>query len=173
MIDLAQSKHDNSLNKTILKILIGIVAITVSFFLFMHFSPTSVQAAPTGKPLDVCQYLGGCNKSIENLRPSGDSPQAITKGVFDLILQFVGFAVYLSAAVAVGFIVFAGYKIISSQGDETKTKAGYQTLTNAVIGFILAVLAATIITLIQSFLLNFDITKTTTTALNLLFTQLL
>jgi ABC-type phosphate transport system permease subunit len=144
--------------KTAIKILFGILALIVGFFLFVHFSPTVVQAAPAGKPIEVCQVLGGCIKNIEQFKPpSGNTPESFAKGAFKFILLFVTLAIYLASALSVVFIVLSGYKYITSQGDEKNTKPALETLKNAVFGLILALLSLTIVTLITQFIGNFQL----------------
>jgi Type IV secretion system pilin len=145
------------ITKLAIKIVFGILALILGFFLFMHFSPTVVQAAPAGKPIEVCKVLGGCIKDIDKFKPAGaNTPESFTKGVFKFIMMFVTLAIYLASAVAVAFIVLAGYRYITSQGDEKNTKAALETLKNAVLGLILAILSLTIVTLITQFIGNFQ-----------------
>jgi Type IV secretion system pilin len=148
-----------NINKVFIKAIIAFVTIALGFFLFLHFSPTVVNAAGTiGQPANVCQILGGCVSGIDQFKATGaNTPDSVTKSLFKFILLLVGYAIYLASAVSVVFIVVAGYRYITSQGDETSTKAALATLKNAVIGLALAILSLTIVTLLGTFLTNFKI----------------
>jgi Type IV secretion system pilin len=147
-----------SLNKLAIKAVVAALALILGFFLFMHFSPTVVQAAPTGKPIEVCGVLGGCIKNIEQFKPvGGNTPESFAKGAFKFILMFVTLAIYLASVVSVAYIVLSGYRYITSQGDEKNTKPALDTLKNAVFGLILAILSLTIVTFITQFIGNFQL----------------
>jgi Type IV secretion system pilin len=153
------SKHFNTISLGI-KTLIFVLALILGFFLFVHFSPTIVHAAPaaaTGQPIQVCEKLGGCLGGIDKFKSAaGATPESITKQIYNFVLMLVKIAIYLASVVSVVFIVFSGYKYITSQGDETATKSALKTLTSACIGLALAICSLTIVTFIGSFLTNFS-----------------
>ncbi len=118
----------------------------------------SVQNTATngGKPINVCGVISTCPTWIDTFKTSSSTPDTLAKSVVKLILIFVYFAIYVSAAVAALLIVFSGYRYITSQGDEKNTKPALETLKNAVIGFVLAVLSITIVTFLGNFLTSFS-----------------
>ena len=107
-----------------------------------------------GKPINVCGVISTCPRWIDAYKTESNTPESLAKSVVKFILTFVYFAIYVSSAVAVAFIVVAGYRYITSQGDEKNTKLALDTLKNAVIGLALAILSLTIVTLIGNFLTN-------------------
>jgi flagellar biosynthesis protein FlhB len=172
-----------NLTKAIIKIFLIAMAVIVAFVTFMHFTPTvahainpptpipRVPAADTttnitntattntgngGKPIDVCGVISTCPTWINDFKSSSNTPESLAKTIFKFILMFVYIAIYLSAAIATLFIVFAGYRYITSQGDEKNTKPALDTLKNAVIGLVLAILSLTIVTFIGNFLTTFN-----------------
>jgi hypothetical protein len=176
-------KLNSSLNltKTIIKILLIAIAAIVAFVVFMQFTPTVVHAqtgtstttpnprASTntnttvtntagngGKPINVCGVISTCPTWIDAYKSESNTPESLAKSVVKFILTLVYFAIYISSAIAVAFIVVAGYRYITSQGDEKNTKPALDTLKNAVIGLVLAILSLTIVTFIGSFLTNFN-----------------
>lgn len=79
------------------------------------------------------------------------SPTEVTgfgKLASDILLILTGIA----GAVAIIFIIIAGIKYITSAGDEKRLASATGTLTYAIIGLVVTVLAFTIIRLIQFFL---------------------
>jgi hypothetical protein len=69
-----------------------------------------------------------------------DSTGLLTHAI-NLLLAFLG-------VIAVLFIIIGGYKMIISRGDEKKFESGRQTVTYALIGLVVAILAFTMITVI-------------------------
>lgn len=171
-----------NMTKSITKVLLLILATIIAFGLFIHFTPTVARAqtdpttAPTpraplnkttnpprtanpgngGKPINVCGVISTCPRWIDAYKSESNTPDSLAKSIVKFILTFVYFAIYISSAVAVAFIVFAGYRYITSQGDEKNTKPALETLKNAVIGLALAILSLTIVTLIGNFLTTFN-----------------
>jgi flagellar basal body-associated protein FliL len=174
----AQKLNTNfDLTKSIVKILLIALATVLAFVIFMQFTPTVAHAANDpatpapqyntnnrvinspgngGKAINVCGVISTCPTWIEGFRNTSSSPDSLAKSIFKFILMFVYIAIYLSAAVAVVFIVISGYRYITSQGDEKNTKPALETLKNAVIGFVLAVVSVTIVTFIGNFLTTFN-----------------
>lgn len=54
----------------------------------------------------------------------------------------------LSALAAVGFIIFGGFRFITSMGDPEGIKNARNTIINAVIGLVLAIVSTTIVSFI-------------------------
>lgn len=65
-------------------------------------------------------------------------------------LVSIGFAVveimlFVAGIVAVAFIVYGGFKYVISQGNPDSTKSAKDTILNAVIGLVIAILATAIV----------------------------
>ncbi len=65
-------------------------------------------------------------------------------------LALVEILLRIAAIVAVAYIVYAGFLYITSQGEPDKAKSAQQTITNAVIGLIVSILATGIVAFIGS-----------------------
>lgn len=59
-------------------------------------------------------------------------------GLLDISLRLAGL-------VAVGFVVYGGFQLLTSQGDPEGIKHGRQTITNALIGLVIALLATALV----------------------------
>lgn len=73
------------------------------------------------------------------------TPQQLAKSIIE-------YALYLSAIIAVLFIIYGGYQYMFAAGSDDKAKAGRKTLVNAIIGLVIVVLAYVIIQVVYRFL---------------------
>ncbi len=62
-------------------------------------------------------------------------------GVIDILLRLAGL-------VAVGFVIYGGFRFVTSQGEAEGIKAARSTIINALIGLVITIFASTIITFI-------------------------
>jgi hypothetical protein len=70
-------------------------------------------------------------------------------------ILLIGMAVFedllrVAGLVAVGLVIYGGVRYITSQGDPDSTKGAQATITNALIGLVIAVMAATTISFIAN-----------------------
>jgi heme/copper-type cytochrome/quinol oxidase subunit 2 len=66
-----------------------------------------------------------------------------------LVNTIVNIAVPIAILCLVVLVVYAGYMLISSQGNPDKLKEGREVLTNAIIGFFIVVLSVVILVLLS------------------------
>lgn len=97
----------------------------------------------TGAQYDPCEVFGNCITGVDQYENTSAS-----RGIIGLILNFVYFLIYIGGALAVLFIVIGAYKMITSAGNDASYKSGKESVTNAVIGLILAIISVTIVTII-------------------------
>ena len=67
-----------------------------------------------------------------------------------LIEAIVDIAVPLAIICVVVLVVYAGYMLMSSQGNPDKLKEGKEILTNAIIGFLVVLLSVAILLIISN-----------------------
>lgn len=79
---------------------------------------------------------GKCN--INTDATGGTTPLLILMAVFDILL-------YLAGMLAVVFVVYGGFKMLTSAGEPGKITASRTTLFNALIGLAIAVLASQVV----------------------------
>lgn len=107
-----------------------------------------------------------CEHSILGLRPwyagldmedgctiASPSENELPAFVWKIVLNVLTDAFMVAGYVAVGFVVFGGYKYLMSGGEPSKVAQGKQTITNAIVGLIIAMLA-TLITNLAIMILN-------------------
>lgn len=67
-----------------------------------------------------------------------------------LILWVINTVLVLAGVVALGFLVYGGFKYITARGDEQETTEAKQTITGAVIGLVVIGIAAAIVNFVIS-----------------------
>lgn len=65
-----------------------------------------------------------------------------------LIIRIINASLILVAVVALGFLVYGGFRYITSRGDEQEVQAAKQTITYAIIGIVVIGIAAAIVTFV-------------------------
>lgn len=65
-----------------------------------------------------------------------------------IALAVAEIALRIGALVAVGFVIYGGFRFILSQGEPDKAASARRTIINALIGLAIAVLATTIVTFV-------------------------
>ncbi|MBP5204087.1 hypothetical protein J6Z48_00355 [bacterium] len=68
--------------------------------------------------------------------------------------KLLGYAVGLTAIVAVAILIFAGYSYITANGDEGKVKKATQAMVYAIVGMVIAFAANMIIRFVINNVLN-------------------
>ncbi len=109
---------------------------------------------PTPAPIDPCDVnsgVGGCllNSARYNTLTSKD-------GIVNFAIDLIRSLIYISAALAVGFIVYGGFLMLTSAGDDGKYGNGIKTLQYAVLGLIVIGAASTIVYVVTTLLQNFQ-----------------
>lgn len=69
-----------------------------------------------------------------------------------LATDIITILISASAAVSIIFIMIAGIKFVTSSGDEKKLASAQSTLTYAIIGLVVTILAFVIVRIVQYFL---------------------
>jgi len=70
----------------------------------------------------------------------------------ELATDIVTILISVAAAVSIIFIMIAGIKFVTSSGDEKKLASATSTLTYAIIGLVVTILAFVIVRIVQYFL---------------------
>jgi cytochrome bd-type quinol oxidase subunit 2 len=78
------------------------------------------------------------------------------------IVTFINYFLLILGLVAVGFIIYAGVKMLTSQGNETKVKEGTKMITYAIIGLLVIFLAYAIVAWVANVTPNTNPTPTGT-----------
>lgn len=79
--------------------------------------------------------------------------EIVNFGISDIpliALALVDIALRLAGLVAVGYIIYGGLQFVYAQGEADKTKKARQTIINAIIGLVIALLSSGIVAFIGS-----------------------
>ncbi len=91
-------------------------------------------------PLCVPNGPGFGNDSIANANSAGG-----------LAIKIIRFLLYFAGIVAVIMIIIGGYQVLTAAGNDTQAANGKKTLTNAIIGLIIIILAYVIVQAVIGF----------------------
>ncbi len=114
--------------------------------------------APTAIPL-YAQAIPACTNGVDCPQKGLDDISAAyptgAKRAVDVpstVKLVINWALYLSAIVAVIFIIIGGFLYITSAGDAGQAGKGRTTLVNALIGLVIIVLSYLIVQIVYNFL---------------------
>ena len=71
-----------------------------------------------------------------------------------LILAVINWMLSITLALSVLFIVIGGFMYMTSAGNEERVEKGKETVTNALVGLVIVILAYTIAKLVEQFFLR-------------------
>ncbi len=92
---------------------------------------------------------GGCNlKSPTDL--GGDPKTQLNRYIFKIAFNILEIAFQVVAYITVGYIIYGGFKYLTSASDPGKIAGGRKTIQNALIGLILSFVAIAIVNLITN-----------------------
>lgn len=107
--------------------------LSIIFFLLLTVSPFLSSVALADTSLDPCEGITQTNFDKPCLIGKGDAGKPIQNVIITILV--------ISAVVALVFLVWGGFKWITSGGDKTKVEAARNTIIAAVVGLIVAFLA--------------------------------
>ncbi|MFA4930253.1 MAG: pilin [Patescibacteria group bacterium] len=84
-------------------------------------------------------------QQLRSLLPDRLNPLSNFASVEELIFALFTWAYYFAGLIMIAYLIFGGYKYITSGGNEEKIKEGQKSITNAIIGFVIVLAAATIL----------------------------
>ncbi len=141
--------------KTIKKIINLIFFFIISVQFVIYFNNAFTVFANT-TPTDTCD-INCLRQRLGLVDDQGNSTVQDTFGLLeprdpnDFIILVFQILLYAALIIAVGSIVFAGYKIAGAGDNADERKKGFDKLVWSIVGFVLSILSLTIINLISSF----------------------
>lgn len=76
------------------------------------------------------------------------------EGLPELILRVINWSLTLAAVIALGFIVYGGFRYITSRGEERDVEGAKRTITFAVIGLVVLGIAAVLVNFVITAVLS-------------------
>lgn len=93
-------------------------------------------------------------KSVGALFGENENSPAGAPTLGDLIFSVLQILLIVAASVAVIFLVIGGYRYVVSRGNEEGTEAAKKTITSAILGLVVIILAFAIVRIIAAVLLQ-------------------
>ena len=130
----------------------ALAGLATTLMILLTPSLAAAQTPVVGGGTTACPQGQDCaNKGLQDIAPS--FPATVrTQDLPTLIRTVINWALYLSAIVAVIFIIIGGFMYITSAGDPAKATKGRTTLVNALIGLAIIILSYMIVQVVYNFL---------------------
>ncbi len=88
-------------------------------------------------------YRGLCEDSnADKVKIDGGSPADI---VFVIALNLIDIALRIVGIIAVGYLIYGGFRFVTSRGSPDETKKAQDIILKAVVGLVIAILSAVIV----------------------------
>lgn len=127
----------------ILMVVMGMVGMNALAVMPVAAAPANDGKCGASTPLGFRPwYYGLCGADDEIAQPDNSDEQNLIAFIWTIILNVLFDMMIAVAYIALGFIVYAGIQIVMSQGDPGKLAKGKHTLTSAIIGTIIAMVAS-------------------------------
>lgn len=99
------------------------------------------------------KYLNGEITTASDIDPriSGEACTPIINGLGDIwliVAAVLEMVLRIAALLAVGFVVYGGIRYVVSQGEPDRLNAARSTIINALIGLVVTVIAASVVTFV-------------------------
>ena len=125
-------------------------------------TPTPTPTTKTPSKTTTVGSQGGCPGGFQEKGPLclPDNPFGSSSGIAgrgtigELASSIIGILLFAAGMVAVIMIIIGGYIWMTSRGNESQTTNGRKTLTNALIGLVIVILAYAIVQAITNFVIN-------------------
>ncbi len=128
------------------KFLVGAVVTLYSVFSVVLLAPIPVNANTCQTTTDSnflsfpTWYRGLCQKDTNVIKIDKQTPADV---VFTVALNIIDIVLRIVAIITVGFIIYGGFRYITSRGSPEDTKKARDTILHAIIGMVIAMVAAT------------------------------
>jgi ABC-type Fe3+ transport system permease subunit len=97
---------------------------------------------------DSCSNFFGFPTWYEYIHKAGSCSTIQINSLSDLwliVAAIIEILLRVAGIMAIGFVIFGGFQYVTSQAEPDKLTRARQTIVNALIGLVLAILAATIV----------------------------
>ena len=126
----------------------------------MAFGFTAVALVPAQPVAAACAsnfltfpawYDGLLDGSCNIKKPSSNNNGGgIATFIWRIVLNLISIALQLVAYASAGYIIYGGFKYLTSSGSADKTAAARKTILNAVVGLIISFFSVVIVTIVAS-----------------------
>lgn len=124
-------------------------------FMTIATSQTSYAAACVGRVIGFPTWYRGLGetKTIDGektceIKKPGSGQNGLSNFIWKIVLNVLEIALLLVGYLAVGFIIYGGFKYITGAGSSDKITAGRKIILNAVIGLVISIFSVAIVNLV-------------------------
>ncbi len=120
------------------------------------FGMSGVVLAPTAYAACTSNFLGfpawydGLLDGDCNVKQPGSGENGLSDFIFTIVLNIIEIGLMLVGYAAVGYIIFGGFKYLTSGGSPDRITSGRKIILNAVIGLAISIMSIGIVNLIAS-----------------------
>lgn len=135
------------------KILVTLAIVLVSTFSIGVMASSPAHAAACKNDVDASfmsfptWYRGLCKDGTNEIELEGMDPGniifAIALNIIDIALRLVGF-------LAIGYLIYGGFRYVTSRGSPEEVKKAQDIILKAVVGLVIAILATVIVSFVAS-----------------------
>jgi len=127
--------------------LFGVFIMFVGMFGVVAFQPQPAYAACTDDLMGIPAWYRGlqepdCSVSKPAQDDNGDG---LKKFIWKIVLNIIQAALMIVAYVTIIYLLIGGFKYMTSTGDQSGMTTAKKTVTNAIIGLVIALLSASIV----------------------------
>lgn len=127
------------------KLLVAVLMLVSFFGLATVYSPAAYAACPPDTVLAIPAWYKGLQQTDCSVKAPDDTKDGVKNFAIRIGLNIIQALMVIVAYVAVFFIIKGGFEYITSAGSSEGMASARKTITNAVIGMIIAILAASIV----------------------------
>lgn len=127
--------------------IVGMVIMLFGLSMASVVQPQPVYAACTDTLLGIpAWYRGLQDGSCAVKQPAQDDRgDGLSKFIWTIVLNLIQAALMIVAYVTIIYLIIGGFKYMTSTGDQSGMTAAKKTVTNAIIGLVIALLSASIV----------------------------
>lgn len=134
----------------------------VALLMLASFTGGAVALSPNAYAAPGCKsnfltfpawYDGLTDSSCRLKSPSdlnGPEKSKLSRYIFRVVLNVLDMALQLVAYISVGYIMYGGFKWLTSASDSSKIAGARKTIQNALIGLVISILSVAIVNLIAN-----------------------
>ncbi len=129
------------LQKLYLSVSVMVVALTSA----VAFAPAAQAACPPADILGIPAWYRGLQDDKCEIKKPDQTDKGIGAFVTKIALNIVQAALMVAGYIAAFFVIKGGFYYMTSQGEASRIESAKKTITNAMIGLVIAMLSAAIV----------------------------
>lgn len=127
-----------------------LLAVGSMTLLAVSVAPTANAACPSGKILTIKPWYDGLLDEANGcaVKSPGDNEKDQRAFISRVVLNVIDGLLQVVAFVTIGFIIFGGFKFLTSAGSPEQAAKARKTIINSVIGMVIAIGAVGLVNLV-------------------------